>query len=50
MSYDDMEQDMVAVHALACPVSSLRQEPFLIAILVLFSSQGRGPTTSSMPA
>ena len=50
MLLDGMEQDMVAVHALACAVSSLRQEPFLIAILVLFCSQGRDPTTSSMPA
>ena len=38
------------MHALECAASSLGHEPFLIAILVLFYSQGRDPTTLSMPA
>ena len=37
------------MHALDCAASSLGHEPFLIAILVLFRSQGRDPTTSAMP-
>ena len=38
------------MHTLECAASLLGHEPFLIAILVLFCSQGRDPATSSMPA